>query len=371
MQKVIVGRRTPRLGGGYHRDGGTQVGQGRAKRQNRRSALRVYRTGFLNQPLDIIPAAPYMSSCNIDEFFTEDKYRYLLECATHYATLSGNSFEAPTGKSIGDRVCMLYHRFSTTIPSGFKLNIERHEERIQWIIYHEHDWENHTFYWMPVGYIEKLSGKMKRIALAFTRQLIKKNGLCRFDSIFDAEYYFDIFGDCIESCDMEADEKEKAFDLIDSYVNGAIGKFLSDICVHDKTDVSAALDGFRSGNKKEDALKDCFLKGLPFISGENCIMSYDYDPYSERDEDGCCDYEPVALERIIRYVYEQDDFFTNELMDMVNQELRESYSLQPTSFMILTPESKLFEPGDYPERFSDRFMDMIELIKDLRDEHAD
>ena len=74
MQKVIVRRRTPRLGGGYHRDGGTPIRQGRAKRQNSRTTLRVHRTGFLSQPLDIISAAQYSDSCDDIDFFTEDKY---------------------------------------------------------------------------------------------------------------------------------------------------------------------------------------------------------------------------------------------------------------------------------------------------------
>jgi len=35
--------------------------------------------------------------------------------------------------------------------------------------------------------------------------------------------------------------------------------------------------------------------------------------------------------------------------------------------MLLQPGSKLFHPGDYPERFSDWFLEMLNVILEITD----
>ena len=66
---------------------------------------------------------------------------------------------------------------------------------------------------------------------------------------------------------------------------------------------------------------------------------------------------------IIRYVYDINDFVCNQLEASVNENARESYALSPTSFMILDPDSELFMPDDYPERFAEWFLEMVEITK--------
>lgn len=96
-------------------------------------------------------------------------------------------------------------------------------------------------------------------------------------------------------------------------------------------------------------------------------MSYDYDPYAENTPDGYIDDPPVSLDRIIRYIYELNDFVSNEIEYMTNQYCQNTYSVEPTSFIVLHTASKLLVPSDYPERFSDWFLEMVEITLKITD----
>ena len=137
--------------------------------------------------------------------------------------------------------------------------------------------------------------------------------------------------------------------------------------------VTVALEKHVPENPLETKLIGWLKKGLPFIS-EDCIMNYDYDPYNDSlsvreygyDYDLYGDeYESVSLDRIIRFIYDTGDYVTGELEQVCNQHIMESYAAVPTSFMIVNPDSDLFAPGNYPERFSEWYFEMIEITKEI------
>ena len=134
---------------------------------------------------------------------------------------------------------------------------------------------------------------------------------------------------------------------------------------HNPVDVAKALNEYLPASPLEKKLIGCFKKGVLFISLDNSIMNYDYDVFSECIFDEYEDYPPITPDRTVRYVYDMDDFVTKELEYMVNQNLQESYAMEPVSSMILTPDSKRFIYDDYPERFSQWFFDMIETTKEI------
>ena len=188
--------------------------------------------------------------------------------------------------------------------------------------------------------------------------LVRKNGY-EFDFLF--EYLIENIGysDCNDA------EKQTIFKLLESYENGEISVFLDEVYNYKPVDVIRALEEYKPANRQEAKLLDCFRKGVPFISGKNCIMNYDYNPYYECITDRCGEYQSVTLDRIIRYVYCTSDFVTNELENILNQEMQESYAVEPVSFHILNPDSGLFIYGDYPERFSEWFLEMVNVIREI------
>jgi hypothetical protein len=152
--------------------------------------------------------------------------------------------------------------------------------------------------------------------------------------------------------------------LLLSYQTGEISSLLDEVYDCKPLNVAKALEQYQPACPKEEMLLVGFRNGLPFIS-EDSIMKYDYNAdcggFSEDCED-CEDYPPVILDRVIRYVHTLNDLISNELENSVSQCLQETYAVEPTSYMFLKPCSALFVPNDYPERFSQWFLDMVNII---------
>ena len=365
MSTAIV-KRTGKVSGNPHRGriGGKTFARRPARKKDHPAGF-AHRTGFLKQRLKIVPVKPDTYESFFKEYLTEENFKFLAECAVHYAGLLGQTIEIPTG-TIHDRISILYHRFAGILPDGQKLNFEIANDRLTFLIYYVHPWNSCTFYWIPVGFINKFSGRFRDIALSFMHLFIRRNGLVRFKHSDEFEFMFEYLIENIQHDDYEASEKEELSDLLLSYKTGEISFLLDEVYDCIPLDVTAAMEDYKPTCPAEEKLLDGFRKGLPFIS-EGRIMNYDYNPFCDGFPEGYEEYEPVTLDRTIRYVHTLNDFISNELENMVNQDLQETYALEPTSFMHLQPDSKLFHPGDYPDRFSQWFLEMVNIITEITD----
>lgn len=367
MQANIIRRTGKRISPPHRGRSDIKSFTGRQERTKNYSRRGVYRTGFLKQKLPIIPAKPDDYTAFIDEYISEENYGYLSECAVHYAELLGKSIELPTG-TVQDKVCLLYHRFAGILPDKQNFNIEIINGRLKWVIYQIHNWDERTFFWMPVNFITMLTGQIKEIAMSFMHLFIRENGLVRFKQGYEYDYFFEFLTEIIaEPTCYEESDRDSLRELYESYVNGEISVFLDEIYDHKPIDIIKALKDYNPVNPLETNLIDHFKNGLQFISGDNCIMKYDYDAFCTCLSDYEEDIPPISLDRIIRYVYDTNDFVCNQLEASVNEHARETYAQVPVSFLILSPDSELFMPDDYPERFAEWFLEMVEITKKITD----
>jgi hypothetical protein len=152
--------------------------------------------------------------------------------------------------------------------------------------------------------------------------------------------------------------------MILSYKTGEISSLLDEVYDCKPLHVAEALEQYQPACPKEEKLLDGFRKGLPFLS-EDSIMNYDYNPFCEDISEEYEEHQPVTLDRMIRYVYAFNDIISDELESTMNANIQETYAVEPTSFMFLEPGSHLFYAGDYPERFSAWFQDMVSIIIEI------
>ena len=365
MSSTIVQKAGKYAGSPHRGRNGGKAFTRRPSRTKNYPAGFAHRAGFLKQRLKIVPVKPDIYASFFKEYLTDENFKYLAECAVHYAGLLGRTIEIPTG-GVHDRISILFHRFAEILPDGQKLNFEITNNRLTFLIYYVHPWERCTFHWMPVGFINRFSGKFREIALSFMHLFIRRNGLVKFRHSYEPEFMFEFLVENIQHNDYEASEKEELDEILSSYKKGEISFLLDEVYDCEPLDVTAALEEYKASCPAEQMLMDCFRKGLPFIT-EDCIMNYDYNPYGDGFPEESEDYPPVTLDRTIRYVHTLNDFPTNELENMVNQDLQETYPVEPTSFMFLQPCSTLFEPSDYPERFSQWFLEMVSIIIEITD----
>jgi hypothetical protein len=317
------------------------------------------------QQLDIIPVKLKEGESVFDEYLSEANFAFLAGCAVHYAGLLGKSIDMPAG-SLRERICMLHHRFAALLPDGQFLNFETCDSRLMWVVYCFHGWDDRTFYWMPVKFITLLTGKIREAAMSFTHLFIRKNGLCSFANSYESDFFFEWMLESVTADNLRDVERQQLLDLIESYMTGEISVFLNGLYHHKPVaDMAALLEECRPANPQEEKLLEMFRRGLPLISGTDSIMNYDYDPYGECTHEEYDDCQPVTLDRIVRYVWETDDFVASDLEAMNNQCLQETYAQEPVSYLLLNTDSKLLALGDYPERFSQWFLEMTAAIKEF------
>lgn len=292
-------------------------------------------------------------------YITKENYNYLLQSAMQYATLSGITLKHNPGNSIGEGISNIYDELDAII-GEINLNIEPREERLEFVLWKYHTWGDYTFYWLPVKFIESLNPILKRIAISFIHCFMHSNHMIMTNEAFDVEWVLEWMKDGISECDPE--DRKKNLELIASYESGKVYRLMDRIdtkCYY--KNLAAALDRYIPNNEFEHQLIDIFKEGFAFIGKDKpSIMSYGYDPLYDDDER---DYHPVDMERMIRIVYDTDDFVTEWLMDWANQELRESYDISPATCYAISPDtSELFSMDKYPDYFFKWFDKLCTLI---------
>jgi hypothetical protein len=343
----------------YHRPDRTRRSQRSEQEKTDYSAQRR-RNSFLKTVFT--PIAPGTVTRNWQgediNYITKGNYSYLLESALRYASLMDVSLKHNPGNSIGEGISNIYDELDDII-GDVNLNIEPFEDKLQFVLWKYHTWGDYTFYWLPVKFTETLNPQLRKIARSFIHQFMHSNGMITTNEAFDVEWIMEWAEDGLQECDP-GDRKRNA-KLLASYKSGKIYRLMEriDSKVYYKN-LPAVLDRYIPNNEFEEELITLFKEGLQFIGKDKpSIMSYGYDPLDDEDRD----YHPVDMERMIRIVYDLDDFVTEWMMDWANSELRESYDISPaTQFAISPGTAELFSMDQYPDNFFKWFDKLCTLI---------
>lgn len=319
------------------------------------------RNSFLRTTFSPIAPQLVTRSWNDEEYnyITEDNYTYLLQSAMRYASLLGVKLEHDPGKSIGEGISNIYDELDA-ITGEINLNIETNEDKLQFVLWKYHPWGDYTFYWLPVKFTESLNPKLKKIAISFIHCFMHSNHMIMTNEAFDVEWILEWAKDGLSEC--EPDDRKRNLKLINSYESGKVYRLMDRIntkCYY--KNLPAVLNRYIPNNEFEGQLIDLFKEGLAFIGKDKpSIMSYGYDPLYD---DGDRDYHPVDMERMIRIVYDLDDFVTEWMMDWANNELREAYDISPATQFAISPDTmELFSMDKYPDEFFKWFNKLCTLI---------
>lgn len=291
-------------------------------------------------------------------YVTKENYDYLVRSAMRYASLLEVELKHKPGNSIGEGISNIYDELNGII-GEINLNLEPYEEKLQFVLWKYHTWGDYTFYWLPVKFTETLNPKLKRIAVSFIHQFMHSNHMITTNEAFDVEWILEWATDSLSECDP-CDIKQNT-GTIEAYKEGKVHRLMQRIesrCYY--KNLSRILDKYVPNNEFEEQLVDLMKEGLQFIGKDKpSIMSYGYDPLYDEERD----YHPVDMERMIRIVYDLDDFVTEWMQDWANNELREAYDISPATRLVLSPETDhLFSMDNYPDKFFIWFDKMCNLI---------
>ena len=125
--------------------------------------------GFLNARIPSIAPDLYVeddrdTTVNVT---TKENLDFLYRSAKKYAQLLNTELPYhPKGRiSIREKICRLYDALDSIV--SHHVNLELVAGRLQFCIYHFHEWPDYTLFLIPIDFAEKLHGEIKKITLEF------------------------------------------------------------------------------------------------------------------------------------------------------------------------------------------------------------
>lgn len=337
----------------------------RNKEKTKNYGAKRCRNAFLKTKLS--PIAPKelireWNSKNIN-YLTQENYQYLLDSAMQYVGLLGDKLQhipaAYPGKSISD----LYRDLCSKI-GDLNLNIEIIEDKLAFVVWDYHKWDDEYLYWIPLKFIESLSGRLRKITVTFMHEFARSNCIETIDKCPDTEMTLEYLEDNLEDFFPVKDEEYlEHYNLLQSYQSGPISQFLNE--VDSKSyykHLSSAILRYSAKNEFEAKLIEFLQEGLQFIGkSKPSIMNYTYDLWKD-DETYCF---PIELDRIVRLIYDDNDWVTEHQIRFLSDELQMNYAMSPITCLFLSPEMKCtFRKDDYPERLGEWILNFNMFLYD-------
>lgn len=334
----------------------------RSKTDKKNNGSRRNHYSFLN--IKFSPVCNYSINCEGSNLLTNENYEFLYNSYAQYAKLLGKevAYKPKRTDRPGTKIAELYHEFAKILNREVGLNIEYYSNRLVFMLWKAHGWENYNLYWFPVKFLEYLNPKLRRITITFLHDFISSNNISTLNNYEDSENTLCWLQDSQYDAENNKEQEQEIKDLIERYDAGGNAYMLMDEIEKNSyyKNLPSALHRYKPQNEFEKGLVALLQKGLMLI-GKNkpAINDYSYDPYLNENDD----YLPVQLSQQIMLIYDNEDIFTEALIESLNINLSETYDLPPITEMLLSPQTdKLFSMDDYPEKFlmwSDNFISHI------------
>lgn len=317
---------------------------------------------FLKKPVPAIaPQCVTDTDGNIN-LVTRENYEYLRDSYFRYAYLLNIVPRHDPGRSYGEGIANLYDEMRRLV-DNVDVNIEAADGKLQFALWNPNEWGEHTLYWFPVEFIERLRPRFRRLVITFLHELMKHQRFSPITEWDEMEWIYEWLGQNIGEMPDECARREMQ-DMMASYKVGKIHRRLQRV---ERRRYYKNLPRAFKKHVPADAVEQSLLKlmteGLQFIGKDKpSVMDFAYDPHFEESPD----FYPIRLDQQINLVYTIDDMFIEEMIAYLNDTIQESYEIVPTTVLYLTPETEcLFTPNDYSTRFffwADRFITFIREI---------
>jgi hypothetical protein len=284
-----------------------------------------------------------------NQMFSRKNFDYLYKSARNYSTLLGSSFDFPQRKKdfLG-----LFNRLESLIPNDKKLFLIEKDEKLSFKISYGDDFLVRRVIFIPIEILNKTEGKFRDILLSFfqhfqlTHHFPEKEYMYDYDVVMNN--YFDEWDDRKDDPDT--------WNFLKAYKEGYIHDTFSLIYQkpHRTIDELAALiEQYSPKNISEENLLTTIHQGIDLIKTEKSIFSYRHRP--EKDDDNfCCvdDDYMIDAERLIRFVYANDDDVTDNYMEYLNCDC-ENFANEyfPSRSLHLTPDINALAGDGFVESF--------------------
>ncbi len=346
----------------YHHANRKQPALGLGPQETCGSPERV-RNAFLKQRLrPIAPVSVTRNDYRTDtNYITRENYEYLLASAIRYSEVFGEKLKHDPGLSPGEGIANLYRELDKMVGDAAYLNIEPENERLVFVLWKYYSWGEYNYYWIPVGFVEKLNPQLRRLAISFLHQFSRSNGMATTNESDDFEMMVEHYLE--RSQDSGEEDPEHLMKMAADYSkNGKVGKLMKRIETKNYYKrLGPALDRYVTQSTRETNLVKLMKRGLEFIRSDKLsITGWGYDPF--RDEK-CDDYYPVYPDRMIRLTYDVHSDMETELRAWIQEETGNGYEVCPAETLTLRPDGNdVFTMDDYPTRLYRYLDDLLTFL---------
>jgi hypothetical protein len=321
------------------------------------------RNAFLTQRLrPIAPVSVTRDDYRTDtNYITRENYEYLLASAMRYAELSEKKLVHDPGLSPGEGIANLYRELDKLLGNTAYLNIEPENERLVFVLWHYYRWGEYNYYWIPVGFVENLNPRLRRLAISFLHQFSRSNGLSTTNESDDFDMMIDHYLDRAQDSGEE-DPEGLLQSAADYSPNGKAGKLMRRIATKNYYKrLGPALDRYVPQSARETKLIKLMKRGLEFIKTDKLpITGWGYDPFRDEKNE---DYYAVWPDRMIRLTYDVYSDMEGEFRAWIQEEINNGYEICPAETLTLRPDSNdLFKMDDYPTRLYRYLDDLLSFL---------
>jgi hypothetical protein len=320
------------------------------------------RNAFLKQR--IRPIAPV--SVTRDEYvvghnyITRENYEYLLASAGRYAKLSGKELGHDPGSSTGEGIANLYKELSAMVGEDINVNIELEDGKLVFVLWQYYCWGEYNFYWIPVGFVEKLNPRLRRIAISFLHLFMRSNGLETTNTSRDFENVCMWYDE--RSYDPAEENPEELARMAVKYsADGKVGTLMAEIERQSYYKrLGPALDRYVPQSEYETELTGLMKRGLRFIGKGKSIMSYAYDPFMDEENVDYCGINPDSM---IMLTHDVMSDFEREVRYYIQEEINNNYEVMATAKLTLRPDGNdVFSFDSYPTEFYSYLDDLLNFL---------
>ncbi len=175
----------------------------------------------------------------------------------------------------------LYKELAALVPQ--EINFEVYQRSADFCLYEYHSWPEWTFHWLPVSFIDRLEGPLKRIAITFIHEFAQSNGMSYLDEWGRSGVGAGVDGRICVGPNPDKEERRSTAARSDP-----TAKAMRFICwsAYKKRRyykrLRQAVERYRPADEYEKGLIALFREGLQFIGSDTpSIMRYFYDPYDD------------------------------------------------------------------------------------------
>jgi|GEM_PF-1225239 len=317
-----------------------------------------------------IPLVANQVECLLDTLSRKKRkknHKELYLTVKNYLAVLGKEIQTTLTDNFLNDLNNLYAELSKALVNQM-VNVCFDYDGFYFVLYSAHQVESY-FYHLPICVIGTFSEPMQNLFKRFLHFFMSTQKIV---SVFDHYYYGWVIDTVLEEqaeiCKADGDEilandyeqLIKTYDqveLIFKEINNIQTSREEIICLANELVISKI-------DEKEYKIVEV-IKNFVELLAQDCIMNYDYN---EEDcgeiLDSMFNNVPVGVHRIYAVIWDDNDMLSDEVFEMMNNECGEFGIQMPTSYVRLNPQSKMFIPGDYPERFTSNFMQLIDLLND-------